>query len=262
MDILCRRRGVPNYFGQQRFGYRYDSHLLGGAIIKNDIKRFFDILLGQPELDPQEEFVEARRLYEQGDFEAAFYAWHPAMRDHRKALRVLMKNGGKLNNKALRAMDGRLLSLFVSAWQSDLFNTVLVKRLPQMDKILEGDMAYKHENGACFRVENPNTEQPRCAAFDISPTGPLLGKRMTELTGPAGDIENPVLTPVELTEDDYARLKRFGATGGRRPLRFQPQNTDISSGSDEQGDYLQLRFELPSGCYATVLLREITKQDS
>ncbi len=260
MDTLDRR-GVPNYFGQQRFGYRYDSHLLGGAIIKNDIKKFFDILLGQPELDPQEEYVEARRLYEQGDFEAAFYAWHPAFRDNRKALRVLMKNGGKLNNKALRAMDGRLLGLFVSAWQSDLFNTVLVKRLPQIDTMLEGDMAYKHENGACFRVEDADIEQPRCAAFDISPTGPLLGKRLTKLTGPAGEIENPILNTVELADDDYTRLRRYGATGGRRPLRFQPKNSDITSGTDDHGDFLQLRFELPSGCYATVLLREITKQD-
>ncbi|MBL7214700.1 MAG: tRNA pseudouridine(13) synthase TruD [Phycisphaerae bacterium] len=260
MDVLCRR-GVPNYFGRQRFGYRYDSHILGETIIKNDIRQFFDVLLGRPDLDPQEEFIEARRLYEQGDFEAAFYAWHPALRDHRKALRVLMKNGGKTNNKALRAMDGRLLSLFVSAWQSDLFNAVLVKRLPQMDTLLEGDMAYKHENGACFRVENPDIEQPRCQTFDISPTGPLLGKRMTELTGPAGEIENPILDNIELTDEDYTRLKRFGATGGRRPLRFQPQNNDITTGTDDHGNFLQLQFELPSGCYATVLLREITKQD-
>ncbi|MBC8379471.1 MAG: tRNA pseudouridine(13) synthase TruD [Planctomycetes bacterium] len=260
MDVLCRR-GVPNYFGPQRFGYRYDSHLLGGAIIKNDIKEFFEILLGRPELDPQEEFIEARRLYQQGDFEAAFYAWHPALRDHRKALRVLMKNGGKLNKKTLRAMDARLLSLFVSAWQSDLFNAVLVKRLGQIETLLEGDMAYKHENGACFRVEDVEAEQPRCEAFDISPTGPLFGKRMTKLIGPAGDIENSILDPVELTDEDYTRLKRYGGTGGRRPLRFEPKNTDITTGTDDHGDFLQLRFELPSGCYATVLLREITKQD-
>ena len=259
MDILWRR-GVPNYFGRQRFGYRHDSHLLGAAIVKHNIQEFFDILLGRPELDTQEEFIKPRRLYEAGDFEEAFYAWHPAFRDHRKALRVLIKNNGNIN-KTFRAMDKRLLSLLVSAWQSDLFNAVLAKRLPQMDKIMEGDMAYKHENGACFRVEDPDTEQSRCDAFDISPTGPLLGKRMKELTGPAGDIEKPILEPIELIKDDMPRLKKHGAVGGRRPLRFQPKNTDIDTCTDEYGDYLQLQFELPSGCYATVLLREITKQD-
>lgn len=260
MDVLCRR-GVPNYFGLQRFGYRYDSHLLGGAIVKNNIQEFFDILLGRPELDVDPDFIKARRLYEAGDLEAAFYAWHPAFRDHRKALKTLMKRGGKANSKTLRALDGRLLGLLVSAWQSDLFNAVLVKRLPQIDTLLEGDMAYKHENGACFRVEDPTVEQPRCEAFAISPTGPLLGKRMMELTGPAGAIENPILETIHLTDDDYVRLKRFGATGGRRPLRFEPKGADIRTGTDEHGEYLQLQFELPSGCYATVLLREITKQD-
>lgn len=259
MNVLCHR-GVPNYFGLQRFGYRHDSHLLGAAIIKHNVQEFFDLLLGRPDLDTQQEFIKARKLYESGDLEEAFYAWHPAFRDQRKALKVLMKNDGNIN-KTFRAMDKRLLSLMVSAWQSELFNTVLEKRLPQMDKILEGDMAYKHENGACFRVENPDVEQSRCDAFDISPTGPLLGKRMKELTGPAGDIENPILESIELTKDDMPRLKKYGAIGGRRPLRFQPKNTDITTGTDEHGDFLQLRFELPSGCYATVLLREITKQD-
>ena len=259
MEILCRR-GVPNYFGLQRFGYRHDSHLLGAAIVKHNVQEFFDILLGRPEMDVQEEFIKARKLYEAGDWEEAFYAWHPAFRDHRKALKVLMKNNGNVS-KTFRAMDGRLLSLMVSAWQSNLFNAVLAKRLSQMDIILKGDMAYKHENGACFRVEDPIVEQPRCNAFDISPTGPLIGKRMAELTGPDGDIENPILEPIELTKDDMPRLKKYGAVGGRRPLRFQPKNTDITTGTDKHGDYLQLQFELPSGCYATVLLREITKKD-
>jgi tRNA pseudouridine13 synthase len=258
LDILCRR-GVPNYFGPQRFGYRYDSHLLGEALVKNDIRRFFDVLLGHPESEPQEEFVLARTLYHQGDFEAAFEAWHPAFRDHRDALKTLIRSKGKLN-KALRSIDKHLLSLFVSAWQSDLFNTVLAKRISLIDTVVEGDMAYKHDNGACFRVENPNAEQPRCTAFEISPTGPLLGARMMELTGFPGDIENPILQAAALTPEDYVRVKRYGGTGGRRPLRFLVQNMNLKIGHDNHGEFLQLNFELPSGCYATVLLRELTKK--
>jgi tRNA pseudouridine13 synthase len=260
MDVLCRR-GVPNYFGQQRFGYRNDSHLLGEAIIKNDIPQFFDIFLGRPELDSDPDFIKARQLYERGDLEAAFYAWHPAFRDHRRALKTLIKNKGN-QNKTFRNMDARLLGLLVCAWQSDLFNAVLAERLSLVDTLLKGDMAYKHDNRACFHVDDPATEQPRCDAFAISPTGPLLGKRMTPVTDAAGAIENPILAgSIELTEEHCTRLRRFGAGGGRRPLRFQPQQADITSGTDELGEYLQLRFELPSGCYATVLLREITKLD-
>ncbi len=259
MDILAAK-GVPNYFGPQRFGYRYDSHLLGAAVVKHDLQAFYDTLLGKSELDTQEEFIAARKLYEEGDYDGAWAAWHPAFQDHRKALKNLIKFDGNLN-KAFRCFDKRLLSLFVSAWQSDIFNRTLTARMPHIDNLLTGDMACKHANGACFRVEDAKIEQPRCDAFEISPTGPLFGKKMKELTGPAGAVENPLTESIHLTKDDMPRLKKYGAVGGRRPLRFRPENHHITTGTDEHGDYLQLQFELPSGCYATVLLREITKRD-
>lgn len=257
LDIL-NQRGVPNYFGPQRFGYRNDSHLLGAALVKNDLQRFYDTLLGKPELDVQPDFIQARKYYEEGKLEEAFYMWHSAFGDYRRALKSLMRTGGNVK-RAIRDFDHRLISLFIAAWQSDLFNQVLSRRMPRIDKLLKGDMAYKHDNGACFRVEDAGVEQSRCDRFEISPTGPLLGSRMTRLTDDAGEIENPVIDPIELNEDDYKRLKKYNATGGRRPLRFQPHLHDLNEGTDEHGDYLELHFELPSGCYATVLLREITK---
>ena len=251
-------KGVPNYFGPQRFGYRGDSHLLGEAVIKKNTQDFFDILLGRPDLDANDEFVPARELYEQGLYEEAFYEWHSAFGDHRKALKTLMRLDGN-TNRAFRQFDKHLLRLFVAAWQSDLFNRVLTARMPDIDKLLDGDMAYKHVNGASFCVEDAAAEQPRCDAFEISPTGPLIGNRMKTLTGPAGEIENPLLDGVDLNEDDRKRLNKFGGVGGRRPLRFHPEQTKIAASEDEHGEYLELHFNLPSGCYATVLLQEITK---
>lgn len=251
-------KGIPNYFGPQRFGYRGDSHLLGEAVVKKNTQDFYDILLGRPQLAPDDEFVPARQLYEQGLYEEAFYQWHSAFGDHRKALKTLMRLAGN-TNRAFRQFDKHLLRLFVAAWQSDLFNRVLAARMPDIDKVMDGDMAYKHANGASFCVEDAAAEQPRCDAFDISPTGPLIGTRMKQLTGPAGECENPLLDAIDLTEDDHKRLKKFGGVGGRRPLRFKPEQTKIAPGTDEHGDYLELHFDLPSGCYATVLLSEITK---
>jgi tRNA pseudouridine13 synthase len=173
-------------------------------------------------------------------------------------LRALVKSQGD-KTRAFYAVDKHLKGFFVSAYQSDLFNRVLAARMPDIDKVLLGDMAYKHVNGACFRVEDPDVEQPRCAQFEISPTGPLLGQRTARLEGPAGELENPILEAEGLNEDAFRQMKRLGARGGRRPLRVPPRNTAATTGADDRGPYLAVHFELPPGAYATTLINEITK---
>ena len=254
---VLTRRGGPNFFGPQRFGHRFDGHQLGGAIINQRPDEFIDLFLGSPLPVEQPAIIEARRLYDQKQFEPALNAWPRQYHDQRRALRALIKSGGK--NRVFNVIDKTLKRLYISAFQSHLFNQVVSARMPNLDQLLAGDMAYKHDNGACFRVEAPPVEQPRCDAFEISPTGPLYGYRMTELTGPAGDIENAVLAQTNLAKEDFRRLGYYRVKGARRPLRFQPRHLDITSGTDEGGDFLQLIFELGPGCYATTFLREITK---
>ncbi len=259
MEVLIRR-GVPNYFGPQRFGGRSDSGRLGEMLIKNDTTEFCRLFLGDADNETDKRFIEARQLYEQGNYEQALECWPKAFHDHRRMLKELVRTKGNFK-RASRALDDAMKNLLVSAWQSALFNEVLAARMPHIDMVLLGDMAMKHDNGACFKVEQPDVEQPRCQTFEISPTGPLLGMRTARLTDAAGEIENPILDREILTEDDLRRIKNFGARGGRRALRFQPRDVHISSGTDIRGDYLELAFELDSGCYATTLLREITKTD-
>jgi len=58
------------------------------------------------------------------------------------------------------------------------------------------------------------------------------------------------------------QLPRTGplrCTGGRRPLRFLPKDVATAEGTDDHGAYVEVRFGLDSGCYATVLLREVCK---
>jgi tRNA pseudouridine13 synthase len=170
---------------------------------------------------------------------------------------LIQRKGNK--KAASHAVDKDLKRLFVSAFQSELFNRVVAARMPDIDKMLTGDMAMKHENGACFRVEDAAVEQSRCERFEISPTGPLLGKHMSEATGPAGVVEKEALSETELTPSLLGKIDQYRLRGGRRALRFQPRDVQISSGVDPLGEFLELRFELDSGCYATTLLREISK---
>jgi len=256
---ILTTRGVPNYFGPQRFGNHQNNHLLGRALARNDAEEFMDQFLGRPNAEVDSATVaKARSLYEEGRYEEALQNWPHQFSDHRRALRAIIAGKGK-KKRGLFTVDKHLQGLFISAYQSDLFNRVLAARMPDIDKVLLGDMAYKHDNGACFRVEEPEVEQPRCDRFEISPTGPLLGQRTTRLTGPAGEIENPILEAESLGESESGHMKRLGARGGRRPLRFQPRDAGLRSSFDDLGPYLELRFELDAGCYATTLISEITK---
>ena len=73
-----------------------------------------------------------------------------------------------------------------------MFNAVVAQRIQSLDKLLSGDLAEKQDNGAVFRVEDVTAEQPRCDAFEISPTGPLIGYRMTDPESEALQIEQAV----------------------------------------------------------------------
>ena len=256
---ILTQKGVPNYYGPQRFGNRVDNHLVGKAVIDNDADRAMDLFIGVP--DPRLDsavMLEARQFYVDGRYQEALDAWPRQIMERRRILKALVVNRGN-KKRAFKAIDKHLKGFFVSAYQSAVFNRVLIARMPDIDKVLAGDMAYKHDNGACFRVDDPAAEQPRCDRFEISPTGPLLGQRTTRLEGPAGQIEDPILEAEGLGEDQFRQMKKLGARGGRRPLRFQPREAAVATGTDDLGPYLELRFVLDSGCYATTLITEITK---
>ena len=256
-DTLSRR-GVPNYFGSQRFGLRGDTGHMGLAILRNDPVAFIDMMLGLPGPHDTGPVLEARKFYEAGDFQSAAKAWPYGFRDNVRACREMARTGCK-HKRAFYAVDARLKSFCVSAYQSQLFNNVLARRLDQMDAILAGDLAIKHDNGAVFRVEDPGAEAARAAAFEISPTGPIFGHRMTQPGGIMGDIEREVLAAEGLTPEDFANVRGIKLAGARRALRFAPKELAIEEGSDEFGSFVELRFALESGCYATMLLREICK---
>lgn len=258
LEELCRR-GVPNYFGRQRFGSRGDTWEVGRAIVAGRPDEAIDLLLGRPDATESPRLRRARQLYQERRYAEAASAW-PAMFQHeRRALRTLAR--GRPPSQALAAIDPAVRRLYVSAFQSYLFNQVVARRLPLgLDRLLDGDLAWVHRSGAVFRVVDARVEQPRADAFEISPSGPLFGYRMTEPLGEPAAIEGQVLATQLLTRSAF-RSGRLRVKGGRRPLRFQPAETQAELGADQRGPYLALRFVLPSGCYATALLRELLAEE-
>ena len=145
--------------------------------------------------------------------------------------------------------------LYLSAYQSELFNRVLAQRLLDgtFDRALLGDRLRK-ETGGMFLCEAPEVDQPRVDAFEVSATGPLFGPKMPRPAGEVDARELAVLTEEGLTLDDF---KRGGGEteGTRRALRVR---LGEASAERDGGDLL-LRFTLPAGSYATQVLDEVVK---
>ena len=256
LDTL-EKRGVPNFFGEQRFGRRGNNDLIGAAFIRGDDKEAVRLILGDPRGSDGGDIQAARTNFEKGDMERAMGHWPRRAGMERRMLAKFIRTGDA--GKAIFMADMSLRRLWVSALQSRIFNAVLAKRLEQIDHVMAGDLAYKHDSGACFWVENLEAEAPRAERFEISPTGPLIGRRMSMARGAAGEIESEELVRFGVKADDFRTGDRDRSPGDRRPLRIQPRDTQLESGVDELGGYITVAFTLPPGAYATVLLRELTK---
>jgi tRNA pseudouridine13 synthase len=252
-----QRRGMPNYYGEQRFGRRGDNHLLGAALLAGNHRELLHHLLGRPDPSDDAQSAGARKAFDRGDLQGSMHLWPRSKGVERRALHQLIKTGRP--GRAVRVVDEKLRRLWVSAIQSHLFNQVLARRLGTLDRVLAGDLAYKHANGACFHVEDVAAEQPRAEAFEISPTGPLLGYRMTLPRGEPLEIEQAVFAAAGLKPEDFRVAGRLRVKGTRRPLRVRPEDVELAAGADEHGPHITLAFTLPAGSFATVLLREIMK---
>lgn len=147
-----------------------------------------------------------------------------------------------------------LKKFLIGSLQSLLFNDWLALRLERglYDRVVRGDIAKKHATRGEFLVENPEVENPRAAALEISATGPLHGRKYYEAQDEARRLEDEVLAAYTLTRDSFKARK-----GARRPLRFPLEEARV----EEVETGLKLSFFLPKGAYATALLREVMKKN-
>ncbi|UJR79505.1 tRNA pseudouridine synthase D [Sandaracinus amylolyticus] len=148
--------------------------------------------------------------------------------------------------------------LFVSVLQSELFNTMCAARVREgtLGAIVEGDLCRKEESGGLFVATDVAVENERAARFEISATGPMFGAKMRWPEGEAKRREEETLAAAGLDLDALARFAKYGE-GTRRPYRMRLGAPTLEV--DDEG--LVLAFDLPSGGYATVVIRELTRTE-
>jgi tRNA pseudouridine13 synthase len=149
-----------------------------------------------------------------------------------------------------RGREGRAFVL--SAARSLLFNAVLAARVADgsWNRLLEGECINLAGRNSWFVADAVDaTLEERLLRHDVHPTGPLVGTGRGP-GGAAAMLEARVLEPFAALRE---RLEGEGLEAARRALRLVPGQLQAT----REGAMLTLGFSLPSGAYATALIREV-----
>lgn len=188
---LVKQTGVPNYFGEQRFGHDgknliFGRQMLAGRNVKDRNKR----------------------------------------------------------------------SMYLSAVRSHIFNEMVSARLAMFStQVLDGDCVMLAGSKSYF-VASPWDDElmGRLAQKDIQLSAPLWGRGQALSQGKALEFEASISDKLN---EDCIGLEQAGLNQERRTLLLEPQNLSYET----EGDTLVVKFALPAGCFATSVLRELTRYE-
>lgn len=163
-----------------------------------------------------------------------------------------------LEGKASRRIRPFLFRFALSSVQSFLFNDVLARRMWDglFRTVLPGDVMAKWPAGGLFVTQDVAAEQARFDAKEIVTAGPMFGKKTFPAEGVAADREAVVLRDHGLSPASFGGFGKLVLGTRRHNLVYLD---DLAA--EWEADGLRLRFTLPAGSYATVLLREVMKED-
>ncbi|WP_129114791.1 tRNA pseudouridine(13) synthase TruD [Halegenticoccus tardaugens] len=269
---------VPNYFGQQRFGsMRPVTHEVGLRVVRGEWRGAVLAYVGNPaETEPDDTrdaraFVDEQASRDDPDWRAALRRMPGRLRYERSMLHRLADEGAETPDdfkRALEAVPSNLQRLFVNAAQSYAFNRILSERLRRglpFDRPVEGDVVCFADRDAPDELVAPDADRlqrvtgrrvevvaKHCERGRAFVTAPLVGTETELGEREPGEIECDVLADLGLDPSDFALPGNFESTGTRRAILLR---TDLTVGRDP----LAFSFALPSGSYATAVMREYLK---
>lgn len=283
----------PNWIGPQRFGSgRPVTPVVGRQVIKNDWKKAVMTYLTL-EGDENDDVSKFRKyVRENGINQEALDIIPHWLGFERDMIRhILEKPEDWLG--AFRRLPNNLQLMTVHALQSVVFNKTIKARLEQnisLSRPIEGDIVGRIDDNGQLETASLVTVEQRtlnrisrnCNLGRLAVTGQLPGTSMIKPKGIFNQIESSVIKEMELYEtswvvDDIARLTTKGTRRAMvtsfEELQFEkvPMAADETMGdkwksgpnADDlwhpEGACIRFRFTLPSGSYATTLLREFMR---
>ncbi|QQR71390.1 MAG: tRNA pseudouridine(13) synthase TruD [Methanolinea sp.] len=260
---VCRT-GVPNYFGIQRFGVtRPITHAVGRCLLKGDLEGAVLCYIGEAFPDEPGEVRNARSSFlSSGDVRAAIREFPLPLSYERSMLHHLAGSPGDYHG-ALATLPPKILSLFVSAYQSWLFNRALSERIRDGGNLIDplpGDRLL-FLTGREDRVTDRNIGSAR---LQLQRGRCRIALRMPGCGRP-GQVSGDQAAMERLLEEDGIREEDFCSVRDLVKARFEGAARPVSLTADVCAmageDSARLSFSLPPGQYATTICREYMKAD-
>ncbi len=261
--------GLPNYFDEQRFG-SYSPQLdfldrfIGKTILRRDAEGAVRAYLARPFVGDPEPVRAFKALADQHWGEWVYLlAQAPRPSNYRSVLTYL-KDHPEGYRKALNLIPRRLLSLYLVAYQSYLWDKIageflarhLSTELPVPTlTVLDLSLPVYHEL--------PVDQHAALSQLSI----PLPGHRAAYDDPVLAQVVRKVLADEGLQLDDLkARILRQAyLPKGRRPLLLQPADVVVDPVQNDERFpgrlALRLSFTLPPGAFATLVLKRLSLED-
>jgi tRNA pseudouridine13 synthase len=256
--------GIPNYYGIQRFGViRPITHLVGEAILNEDWEQAVMIYVARSFPQEPEATRAARQAYaERRNVRQALREFPVHLSYERAMLHHLQEKHGDFPG-ALRVLPPRLLSLFVSAFQSWLFNELLSRRMEA------GTPASEPVAGDLILFADGKTDVVTPAGLPAARIQVSRGRAVTALFIAGDDFRAHPGCEITRLEDllgqrgigaeSFRKASAFVGTAYdgtvRRMFLFPPVTART------EPDAVHLVFTLGPGEYATTVCREFMKAD-
>ena len=269
MAERIRQTGFINFFGPQRVGAPGESGAtafkIGQLMLQEDFKGAIDLLMmGRTTFhrEGEQEGETARKVREiwkeTGDPGAALDALGGGdlMPRERSVLKGLKRYGTDQPLQALQCLSHSMRTFWINAYQSYVWNQAASKRIAIYGpKVVKGDLYVEKDDHLMNNVKVIQDEA-LCTTISLDQLVlPLPGYRVCYPENEIGSIYENILRGDKVKFEKSA-LPEATAKGAYRRLIVLPGNIHAEVESDQTTNMI-LKFSLPKGSYATMLLREM-----
>lgn len=250
--------GVPNYFDEQRFGsVRHNKGFVFEELMKGNYENALRLAIATPTV-----FDRSRRRWIKSGINENWGNWEgilanlPGFCPERSIIKHLVKEPGDFIN-ALNKYYRAELKMILSIYPSMLWNEMIAEYVrKKYRKILTvpysvGNFIFPADFAQGGSIEELSRLRVPMPNKDAVYEGDM--KKIAEKVFCAHNITQDML---ELKDTDKFRLK-----GTRRRVFFFPEDVTMSEPEADEinGGRLKMKvtFRIPSGCYATMLIKRI-----